>query len=371
MVNSPIQLTRTVKGAGWASKLSPGDLAQALCGLDFPTDKNVLVGLGNADDAGVYQISEDLALIQTVDFFTPIVDDPYDFGRIGAANALSDVYAMGGVPKTAMNLVAYPMQKLGMDVLRAVLAGGIEKLKEAETVLIGGHSIEDDEFKYGLSVTGFVHPKRIFSNKGLHAGDCLILTKPLGTGIINTAVKGGLASTETIAEVTELMTELNKTASEVMKSFPVTACTDVTGFGLLGHLAEMVFGTDISVKIESRTVPVLPEALEFAAMGFVPAGAHRNRSFRQKMVKLAGDISPIMRDVLFDPQTSGGLLIGCPEKHATELKKRLFAEGVKNTAIIGKVYDNEKEMINIVWKGICEKWQRRLMREDSLVQLRC
>jgi selenide,water dikinase len=306
------------------------------------------VGLGTADDAGVYQISENLALIQTVDFFTPIVDDPYDFGRISAANALSDVYAMGGVPKTAMNLVAFPMQKLGKDVLRAVLAGGNEKLKEAEAVLIGGHSIEDDELKYGLSVTGFVHPQHIYTNKGLRLGDCLILTKPLGTGIINTAIKGGLASSETISKVTDLMAELNKTASAVIKSYPITACTDITGFGLIGHLSEMVFGTDISVTVESRTVPVLPEALEFAAMGFVPGGTHRNRSFRQEMVKLAPDISPIMRDVLFDPQTSGGLLIGCPDKRADELKKDLIAKGVKHTAIIGKVFDKEKEIIKII-----------------------
>jgi selenide,water dikinase len=304
--------------------------------------------MGTADDAGVYQISKDLALVQTVDFFTPIVDDPYDFGRISAANALSDIYAMGGVPKTAMNIVAYPMQKLGKDILRAVLAGGIEKLKEAETVLIGGHSIEDDEFKYGLSVTGFVHPQHLYTNKGLHLGDCLILTKPLGTGIINTAIKGGLASSETILKVIDLMAELNKTASEIMKSYPVSACTDITGFGLLGHLAEMMFGTDLSVTVESRTVPVLPEALEFAAMGFVPGGAHRNRSFRQEMVKLAPDISPIMRDVLFDPQTSGGLLIGCPYHHAPELKKKLIAKGVKHAAIIGKLFNKEKEIINIV-----------------------
>ncbi len=308
----------------------------------------MLAGLGTADDAGVYRISEDMALIQTVDFFTPIVDDPYDFGRISAANALSDVYAMGGVPKTAMNIVAYPMQKMGKDILRSVLSGGIEKLKEAETVLIGGHSIEDDEFKYGLSVTGFVRPQQLYTNKGLGPGDCLILTKPLGTGVINTAIKGGLASSETILKVTELMAQLNKNASEVMTSFPVTACTDITGFGLLGHLAEMVYGTDIGVTIESHSVPVLPEALEFAAMGFVPAGAHRNRSFRQEMVKLAPDISPIMRDVLFDPQTSGGLLIGCPAKYAVELKKHLIAKGAKHTAIIGKVYDQEKEIINIV-----------------------
>ncbi len=342
-----IRLTETVTGAGCAAKISPGDLDQALCGLEFPTNRNVLVGLNTVDDAGVYQISEDLAIVQTVDFFTPIVDDPFDFGRIAADNALSDVYAMGGIPKTAMNIVAYPMKKLGREILRAVLAGGIEKLNEAQTVLIGGHSIEDREFKYGLAVTGFVHPQKIYTNRGLRPGDALILTKPLGTGIINTAVKGGLASPETIARVTAQMAELNKTAAETMKSFPVSACTDVTGFGLLGHLAEMVFSTEIGVTIESRAVPVLPEAFEFAAMGFVPAGAHRNRTFRQRMVKPGTAIDPILRDVLFDPQTSGGLLIGCAAKNAVELKNRLIDAGVEKAAIIGQVDAREKGMITI------------------------
>ena len=305
------------------------------------------MGLGTADDAGVYQVSEDLALIQTVDFFTPIVDDPFDFGRIAAANALSDVYAMGGIPKTAMNLVAYPMEKLGKDVLRAVLDGAIQKLREAETVLIGGHSIEDDEFKYGLSVTGFVHPQRILKNRGLHPGDCLLLTKPLGTGIINTAIKGGLAAPETIVMVTEIMAALNKTAAEIIGPFPVSACTDVTGFGLLGHLAEMVEGANIGVTLESAKIPILPEAIEFAAMGLVPAGAHRNRKFRQAMVQLTGDVGPVMRDVLFDPQTSGGLLIGCAEDRAVDLKKRLIEGGVTDTAIIGTVNDTEKGTIRI------------------------
>ena len=311
-------------------------------------DPDVLVGLDTADDAGVYRINDDLALIQTVDFFTPIVDDPFDFGRIAAANALSDVYAMGGIPKTAMNLVAYPMKKLGRDVLRAVLAGGIEKLREAETVLIGGHSIEDDEFKYGLSVTGFVHPEKILTNRGLRPGDCLLLTKPLGTGIINTAVKGALASAATIARVTELMAQLNKDASAVLARFPVSACTDVTGFGLLGHLAEMVAGTGIGVTLDSQSVPVLPEAIEFASMGFVPAGAHRNRSFRKAMVELAPRVSPVLRDVLFDPQTSGGLLIGCPEPDALELRRRLVAAGAEHTAIIGQANSLENEMITVL-----------------------
>lgn len=305
------------------------------------------MGLETSDDAGVYKISSDLAIIQTVDFFTPIVDNPFDFGRISAANALSDVYAMGGVPKTAMNLVAFPMEKLGKKVLQEILAGGIEKLKEAETVLIGGHTIEDNELKYGLSVTGFVHPDKVLLNRGLRPGDCLILTKPLGTGIINTAAKAGLTSPETITKITDIMAELNKTASEILHSFPVSACTDVTGFGLIGHLAEMVFQTGIGVTIESRAVPVLPEAMEFASMGFVPAGAHRNRNFRAAMADFSS-ISPIVRDVFFDPQTSGGLLIGCPEKNAFELKNRLTAEGVESAAIIGIADDTEKGKITIV-----------------------
>jgi len=319
-----------------------------LCGLDFPTDPNVLVGLGTADDAGVYKISDDLALIQTVDFFTPIVDDPFDFGRIAAANALSDVYAMGGMPKTALNLVAYPMEKLGKEILRETLAGGIEKIREAQTVLIGGHSIEDNEFKYGLSVTGFVNPRKILINQGLRPGDCLLLTKPLGTGIINTAAKGKLVKADTIARVTELMAALNKTAAEVLQAFTVSACTDVTGFGLLGHLAEMIIETGIGVTIDSRTVPILPEALEFAAMGLVPAGAHRNRKFRETMVRLGPGVSPVMRDGLFDPETSGGLLFGCRETDAPEIEKRLVDAGVAEATVIGRVSEGEREVIQVI-----------------------
>jgi selenide, water dikinase len=318
-----------------------------LRGLIFPTDANVLVGIATADDAGVYKISDELALIQTVDFFTPIVDDPFDFGRIAAANALSDVYAMGGIPKTAMNIVAYPMAKLGRTVLREILAGGIEKLKEAETVLLGGHSVDDDELKYGLSVTGFVHPQKILANQGLRPGDCLVLTKPLGTGIINTAVKGRLASAETIRTVTEQMACLNKYAAAIMRQFHISACTDVTGFGLLGHLAEMISGTGVSVTIDSSVVPVLPEALEFAAMGFVPAGANKNRSFREQMVVMTAGFDPVLRDILFDPQTSGGLLIGCAEKDAHVLERRLREEGIEGAAIIGYVHDTQFEQIII------------------------
>ncbi len=306
--------------------------------MSFPVDENVLIGIGTADDAGVYKISEELALIQTVDFFTPIVDDPFDFGKIAAANALSDVYAMGGVPKTAMNLVAFPFQKLGGQILREVLSGGIEKLKESGTVLLGGHSIEDDEFKYGLSVTGFVHPQKILANQGLKDGDCLILTKPLGTGIINTAIKGGLASESTIKMAIRIMEMLNKYAAEVISSFSITACTDITGFGLLGHLSEMIAGTDTNIAIYSSLVPILPETVDFASMGLVPSGAHRNRNFRKNMVQLKSNITPIMRDILFDPQTSGGLLIGCSEKESQTLVKRLVDNGVEHAAVIGQVY---------------------------------
>lgn len=284
-------------------------------------------------------------MIQTVDFFTPIVDDPYDFGQIAAANALSDVYAMGGTPKTALNIVAFPITTLDGQILRAILAGGLDKLREAETVLLGGHSIVDDEMKYGLAITGFVHPKKIRANQGLRNGDCLILTKPLGTGIISTATKGGLVSAQTLRRVTTLMASLNKEAAEIMAGFPVSACTDITGFGLLGHLAEMIAGTGMAVVIDCRAVPVLPEALEFAAMGMVPAAAHKNRLFRQQMVMAGADFDPILRDILFDPQTSGGLLIGCEEKAAHSLHRRLIEEGVADARMIGYATDRKKEGI--------------------------
>ncbi len=316
-----------------------------MCGLDFPTDENVLVGTATADDAGVYRVSEELALIQTVDFFTPIVDDPYDFGRIAAANSLSDIYAMGGKPKTAMNIVAFPLDKMEKNVLREILAGGIEKIKEAQAVLLGGHSIEDEEIKYGLSVTGFVHPAKILANQGLRPGDCLVLSKPLGTGIIATAIKGGLASVQTVAQVTELMATLNKQAAEIMEDFAISACTDVTGFGLLGHLAEMISGTGLGVRLDSDSVPVLPEALDFAAMGFVPVGAYKNRQHRQEMIAAAEDFSPVLRDILFDPQTSGGLLAGCAEKEAIALRNRMQDEGLAAAEIIGCVTDTIDEKI--------------------------
>lgn len=314
----------------------------------FPTDENVIVGLERADDAGVYKISDDLALIQTVDFFTPIVDDPYWFGQIAAANALSDVYAMGGVPKTAMNLVAFPVKQMDLSVLRQIIQGGLDKLTEAEVVLIGGHSIEDKELKYGLSVTGFVHPARVLTKKNLRQGDRLVLTKPLGTGIINTAIKAGMASADLTDQVTRLMASLNRDAAEIMSHFDVHACTDITGFGLIGHIAEMVCGSGMRVRIFSEQVPVIPEALEFASMGLIPAGAYKNREFRESMVGFSKTVERSLQDVLVDPQTSGGLLICVGSVQADALVKALQDSGISDTAEIGEVLKDPEEKIWVV-----------------------
>ena len=313
----------------------------------FPTDGNVLVRLDRADDAGVYKVSDELALIQTVDFFTPIVDDPYWFGQIAAANALSDVYAMGGIPKTAMNLVAFPVKDMDLSVLRAVIQGGIDKLAEAETVLIGGHSIEDKELKYGLSVTGFVHPARVLTKQNLQPGDGLVLTKPLGTGIVNTAIKAGMASADLTENVTRLMAALNRIAAETMARFEVHACTDVTGFGLLGHLAEMVSGSGRSVRVFAERVPVIEDALSFAAMGLIPAGAYKNRDFRAGMIEVADGVARERQDMLFDPQTSGGLLICMPEAQAEDLVAALKDAGIGDAAKVGEIVDGPAEKIRV------------------------
>jgi selenide,water dikinase len=276
-------------------------------------------------------------LIQTVDFFTPIVDDPFSFGQIAVANALSDVYAMGGIPKTAMNLVAFPIKEMGIPVLRQILEGGLDIMRQAEVVLVGGHSIEDKELKYGIAVTGFVHPDRVLQNTGLKPADKLILTKPLGTGIINTAIKGGIASAAAVETVTRLMATLNRKAAEVMQNFPVSACTDVTGFGLLGHLAEMIVDTPCGVRLHTDRIPVLAEAYEYAKTGFIPGGAFKNKEFRKHMVSFFDAVDPVMQDILFDPQTSGGLLIGIPEKSAGSLLQALIDGGVESAAVIGEV----------------------------------
>jgi len=305
----------------------------------------VIVGLDRSDDAGVYKVTDDIAIIQTVDFFTPIVDDPYWFGQIAAANALSDVYAMGGVPKTAMNLVAFPLKDMDISVLRQIIRGGVDKMREAGVVLIGGHSVEDKELKYGLSVTGFIHPDRILTKKNLKEGDRLILTKPLGTGIINTAIKGGLASPEITETVTRLMAALNRDAARIMNDYPVHACTDITGFGLLGHIAEMIIDSPFGVRLASKNIPIIPGTFDYAGMGLVPAGAYKNREFRECMVDFSPAVDRILQDVLFDPQTSGGLLICVERDRADDLLRELKKKGIKDSAIIGEVLSKPKATI--------------------------
>jgi len=316
--------------------------------LEVPRDPNLIVGFDSFDDAGVYRLTDDLAIVQTVDFFTPIVDDPYDFGRIAAANALSDVYAMGGKPITAMNLVCFPSKSMDISILRDILRGGVDKLHEAEVTLVGGHSVEDPELKYGLSVTGVIHPRRIVLNSGAVPGDSLILTKPLGTGIINTAIKAGMADEKTVSMVTEQMAALNRRASELMQEVGVHACTDVTGFGLLGHACEMIQNNSIGIAIYCSLVPIFAEAIEFARMGLVPGGAYRNRDFRAAMVEFAAGVPDWAPDLLFDPQTSGGLLISTSPEKAKVLLEKLHRTGHTDAAIIGEIAEEPKGKVTVI-----------------------
>lgn len=295
------------------------------------------MGLERADDAGVYKITDDIAIIQTVDFFTPVVDDPFTFGQIAAANALSDVYAMGGVPKTAMNIVCFPSKKMDLSILRSMIEGALDKIKEAGVVLVGGHSVEDKEIKYGLSVTGFIHPARILTKNNIKAGDNLILTKPLGSGIVNTAVKGGRASPESIEKVIKIMAALNKNAADSMSRFNVHACTDITGFGLVGHMSEMVSDSEFGFEIFADSVPVIQEALNYAQMGLLPGGAHENMKFYKNLVEIMPEVDPILCDTFFDPQTSGGLLIAVDPKETDALLTDLIKNGVESAAVIGNV----------------------------------
>jgi selenide,water dikinase len=290
-------------------------------------------------------LTDDLAIIQTLDFFTPIVDDPFTFGQIAVANSLSDVYAMGGKPLTAMNIVCFPIQTMDVSILHEILLGGLEKIKEADVVLVGGHSVDDQELKYGLSVTGTIHPLKILRKENSRPGDKLILTKPLGTGIINTAVKGEMASKEAAEKIIKLMSTLNRQASEIIQEIGVNACTDVTGFGLLGHASEMVEDTGVGMLIYADAVPIFPEARELAAMGLIPAGLYRNRDFRKPMVDIGKEVNEIVADILFDPQTSGGLLISIPPDKADKALHRMHADGIMEAAIIGEVVDSPKGRI--------------------------
>ncbi len=295
------------------------------------------MGLEAADDAGVFRLSPDVALIQTVDFFTPVVNDPYQFGQIAAANALSDVYAMGGRPLTALNIVCFPLKTTPAEVLKAILRGGLDKLHEAGALLVGGHSVEDPELKYGMAVTGLVHPERIFTKGGARVGDVLILTKPLGTGIIATALKGRLASPEAEAAAVRVMSALNRAAAEALEGLEVHAVTDITGFGLLGHGLEMALASKAELTIYAGRVPVLPWAREYAAMGLVPAGTHANRRFCEKHLVIDPQVAPVDLDLMSDAQTSGGLFIAVAPQYGETLMHRLMERGLTEAAVIGEV----------------------------------
>lgn len=316
-----VKLTKLAKCAGCGAKVGAGVLAKLLEGISVQEDPNLLVGFDKSDDASVYKITDDLAIVQTLDFFPPIADDPYLFGQIAATNALSDVYAMGGEPKLALNIMCIP-KDMPRDAVHALLRGGYEKVFEAGALITGGHSIFDDEPKYGLSVTGFVHPDRILTNSGAKEGDVLLLTKPLGIGVLTTAQRAELLSDEGKALAYRLMTTLNKSARDCMVKYRVHACTDVTGFGLLGHLYEMTQGSDLTAVLDTSAIHIIQEALPFAEMGILPEGMYRNRSFAEQAVD-AGDTPLAVQDVLYDPQTAGGLMISVHPEDADALYEEL------------------------------------------------
>jgi len=322
-------------------------LEKALRPLPLEKHPSLLVGMETADDAGVYKISEETALVQTVDFITPIVDDPFLFGQIAAANSLSDVYAMGGKPLTAMNLVGFPRQSLDISILTEILRGGLEKIHEAGAVLMGGHTVEDPELKYGLSVTGTVHPEKIRTNRGARMGDVLVLTKPLGTGIIATAHKAEMAEEGILRRAIDRMLQLNDKAAEAMSECLVHACTDITGFGLMGHACGMARGSGLSMRFYYSSISILKGAREYAAQGLVPGGAYCNQKFLEQETSISGKVPEPERIILFDPQTSGGLLIALPEAEGESLLKKLEERGIKEASLIGRVVPREKNLVTV------------------------
>ncbi len=332
-----IKLTQYTHGLGCACKLRPQDLEQILAKLPVYEDKNVLVGIANNDDAAVYRINKDTAIVQTLDFFTPIVDDPYDFGAIAAANALSDIYAMGARPLFALNIVGFPSKRLPFHVLEEILKGASDKAKEAGIAVLGGHTVDDTEPKYGMAVTGIVHPSKIFTNKGAQPGDALLLTKAIGTGILSTAAKQGLLEESTYQKLVGSMSSLNKTAADILNAYPVNACTDITGFGLLGHLKEMTVASSVNAILSCENIPILPEVYILAAEGIIPGGTKNNHAFSSRHTRWNDTIPQTLQWILCDAQTSGGLLIALPEKNSTELLDDFKRNGISEAAIIGGI----------------------------------
>lgn len=315
--------------------MGPGTLSQVLAGIELHPDPRLLVGFEHADDAGVFKLSEQTALIQTVDFFTPMVDDPYLFGQIAAANALSDVYAMGGEPLTAMNIACFP-DCLDISVLQEIIKGGLSKIEEAGAVLVGGHTVDDQEPKYGLSVTGVIDPCKVVSNQGAKPGDYLYMTKSLGTGIVTTAIKGELASAQLITDAVDSMSQLNKAARDVMMEVGVNAATDITGFGLLGHAMEMATGSEVQIELWVRQLPLLQGVEDLAAMGLIPAGAYANRDYLQGKVEVSGEVDRNRLDLMYSPETSGGLLIAVDAARRHELEHVARSKAVR-LKLVGQV----------------------------------
>jgi selenide,water dikinase len=345
-----IRLTQLAKRAGCAAKQPPGYLLPLLGLLPDVNDPNVLVGSATSDDAAVYKLNDDLALVLTTDFFTPIVDRPYDFGMIAAANALSDVYAMGGKPLTALNLVGFPDQKLPVEVLADILRGAADKAAEAGIAVVGGHTIKAEEPIFGLAVVGTVHPKKVLSNAGAKPGDALVLTKPIGLGIITTEAKNGEDKLGAIADAIKVMGTLNRAAAEVLTGFDVHALTDVTGFGLLGHLRNVTAASGVTARVSAAAVPVLPAAREYVRGGIAPGGTHANWKFLADWVTFEPSLSKEEQLLLCDAQTSGGLLASVPAADADRLVKALHAAGVSAAAVVGRIETAGKGRIEVVPK---------------------
>jgi selenide,water dikinase len=340
-----VRLTQQVKAGGCASKLAPGVLSQVLSSLPVQNDENLLVGFSTADDAGVYRLSGTQALVQTVDFFTPMVDDPYTFGRIAATNALSDIYAMGGRPLTALSIVCFPQQE-DPQMLGDIMRGGLSVMQDAACIVLGGHSVRDAEIKFGYAVTGLIHPDRVKKNCTASPGDSLVLTKPIGTGVITTALKQGRAQDSWVDAAVLSMTRLNRAAAEIAAGFDVHSMTDVTGFGLMGHAREMAIGTGVQLIIDARNVPLLEGAAAAVESGCIPAGLIANREFAECIVAAddAASVHPVLRTLLFDPQTSGGLLISVAARQARSLVEELNAAG-HTAAEIGRVVEGRPQII--------------------------
>lgn len=336
-LNVNLKLTSFSHGMGCGCKMRPQYLEKILANLQVSMDPNLLVGTSSSDDAAVYRINEHQAIVQTVDFFTPIVDDPYDFGAIAATNAISDIYAMGAKPLFALNVVAFPSKKLPGEVLQAILKGAGDKASEAGISIVGGHSIDDEEPKFGMTVTGIVHPDKILMNNSAKPGDVLILTKPLGTGIISTAIRKELASVESMKEAVKWMTTLNRAASEVLADFPVNACTDVTGFGLMGHLSEVSRGSRVEAEVLFSEVPKMKNIDAYAVAGAIAGGTKGNYEYYSQWIEWDDNLNQIERYILSDAQTSGGLLVSIPESSAQALLDALISKGVTESKIIGRI----------------------------------